>query len=60
VVARDRLHDRTAFAFFGSGTKLEAVGWIVLGLAIAAVGSTVVRPAFLARRAPAAFEAQPA
>ncbi|WP_328520491.1 hypothetical protein [Kribbella sp. NBC_00359] len=50
----------TAFAFFGSGTKLEAVGWIVLGLAIAAVGSTIARPAVLARRTPAPAEAQPA
>ena len=50
----------TVFAFFGSGTKLEAVGWIVLGLAIAAIGLTVARPAALARRTPAPAEAQPA
>jgi hypothetical protein len=50
----------TLLAFFGSGTNLETVGWIVLGFAIAAVGSTVARPAIHAPRTPTAVEAQPA
>lgn len=32
------------FAFFGSGTGLENVGWLVCGLGLAAIGVTVVRP----------------
>jgi hypothetical protein len=32
------------FAFFGSGTSMENVGWLVCGLALAAIGVTVVRP----------------
>lgn len=49
----------TALAFFGSGTRLETVGWIVLGFAIATIGSTVIRPALLAPRAQASIEVQP-
>jgi hypothetical protein len=34
----------TGLAFFGSGTRLETVGWVVLGLTIACLGYRVVRP----------------
>ena len=34
----------TACAFFGSGTRLETVGWVVLGTTLAYIGWTVVRP----------------
>lgn len=33
----------TACAFFGSGTTVESVGWVVLGLAISHIGWTVAR-----------------
>jgi hypothetical protein len=35
----------TACAFFGSGTRVEAVGWVVLGAALAYIGWTVARRA---------------
>jgi hypothetical protein len=37
----------TGLAFFGSGTRAETVGWVVLGLVLAGVGSTIVRPGAL-------------
>jgi hypothetical protein len=38
----------TGCAFFGSGTSVEQVGWIVLGLTLTAIACTVVRPGLLA------------
>jgi membrane protein implicated in regulation of membrane protease activity len=34
----------TLCAFFGSGTRVETVGWAVTGVALAYIGWTVVRP----------------
>lgn len=34
----------TACAFFGSGTPAETVGWIVVGVTLAAIGWTIARP----------------
>jgi len=34
----------TVCAFFGSGTTVESVGWLVLGLSLLRIGWTVVRP----------------
>jgi hypothetical protein len=34
----------TACAFFGSGTRIEAVGWVVLGATLAYIGWTTARP----------------
>lgn len=31
-------------AFFGSGSRIESVGWVLLGLALAGLGATLVRP----------------
>jgi hypothetical protein len=39
----------TGMAFFGSGTRVETAGWVVLGLALAGIGSTLVRPGSLVR-----------
>jgi hypothetical protein len=38
----------TGCAFFGSGTRVETVGWVVLGLSLIAIASTVIRPSLLA------------
>jgi hypothetical protein len=38
----------TGCAFFGSGTRVETVGWVVLGLTLMAIASTVIRPSLLA------------
>ena len=35
----------TACAFFGSGTRVETVGWVVLGVTLAYIGWTVARSA---------------
>ena len=34
----------TVCAFFGTGTRVESVGWVVLGAALAYIGWTVARP----------------
>ena len=34
----------TGCAFFGSGTLLETVGWVVLGVALMGIASTLVKP----------------
>jgi hypothetical protein len=34
----------TACAFFGSGTRVETVGWVVLGATLGYIGWTVTRP----------------
>jgi hypothetical protein len=34
----------TVCAFFGSGTRAESVGWVVLGASLAYIGWTVTRP----------------
>jgi hypothetical protein len=49
----------TGLAFFGSGTRIETVGWVVLGVVLAGIGSTVVRPGALmsARLEPAPMTA---
>lgn len=41
----------TGCAFFGSGTPIENVGWVVTGAAVATVGVTVVRSAAQPRAA---------
>jgi hypothetical protein len=34
----------TFCAFFGSGTFIESVGWVVLGISLAAIALSLVRP----------------
>jgi len=46
----------TACAFFGSGTRVETLGWVVLGAALGYLGWTVTRPSAPAR---ARLEAAP-
>ncbi len=38
----------TGCAFFGSGTRVETVGWVVLSLTLIAIAATVIRPSLLA------------
>lgn len=42
----------TGCAVLGSGTSLEDWGWAVVGLSLAAIGTTVVRPGLLTTRQP--------
>jgi hypothetical protein len=34
----------TVCAFFGSGTRIETVGWVITGVTLAYFGWTVFRP----------------
>jgi Lsr2 len=41
----DKLRNTLApyIAFFGSGTKVEPVGWVLVGLSLAIIGATLLR-----------------
>ncbi len=40
----------TGCAFFGSGSRIESIGWVVLGGSLVAIAATVVRPRDEVRR----------
>jgi hypothetical protein len=37
----------TGCAFFGSGTRVETVGWVLVGLTLIGIAATVIRPSLL-------------